>query len=79
MFAKTQEIKAALQEKWADVEKLDGIVEGHPEAKHGTVSNYLIESKAMKMHSCHHAVEGAQLATTHYRVLESTSDLALVS
>jgi 23S rRNA pseudouridine1911/1915/1917 synthase len=79
LFAKSAEVKDRLQAAWSAVEKTYwAVVEGRPASAAGTVTSYLSESKAMKVHSRRFPTKDAQLATTHFRVAKAHDGLALL-
>ncbi len=79
LFAKSEEIKQALQKNWSHVEKIYlAIVDGTPSPAAGSTKSYLIESKSRQVFIHHRALPGAKLATTHYRTLQSRGDLSLM-
>ena len=79
LFAKTEEIRDKLQAAWATVEKTYwAIVEGHPPREQGEITSYLTEGKSLRVTSSPRSSKGAQLATTHYRVLQRRENLSLL-
>lgn len=79
LFAKSVEVQKKLQDAWSSVEKIYwAVVVNRPSSDAGTVTNYLTESKAMKVHAKNFATEGSQLATSHYRVVKAHDGLALL-
>lgn len=79
LFAKSAEVKQRLQDAWSAAEKIYwAVVEGRPASEAGTITSYLTESDAMKVHSKNFPTEGSQLATTHYRVVKTHDRLALL-
>jgi 23S rRNA pseudouridine1911/1915/1917 synthase len=79
LFAKSSAVKERLQDHWSAVQKTYwAIVEGQPIASQGTITSYLTESKSLKVFSSDHPAQGARLATTHYRVLQSREGLSLL-
>ena len=80
LFAKDERAKGLLQEAWPTVEKTYwAIVEGRPDEGQGTISTYLAEStKSLKVFVCGKESQGARLAVTHYRVLQTRNSLSLV-
>jgi len=72
IFAKSEQVKEDLQESWADTEKYYlALVEGHPAEKEGTLENWIRENAAQISYVCPEGTEGAQFASTQYRVLKS--------
>ncbi len=79
IFAKSEEIKEALQENWAENEKIYlALVEGHPRQREGTIQNWLKENAALQVYICHENTPGAQLAVTHYQVLHTYATKSLL-
>ncbi|HAN17355.1 MAG: RNA pseudouridine synthase [Bacteroidetes bacterium GWC2_33_15] len=75
MYAKSMDIQKKLQESW-DETVLDRIyvalVEGSVEKNEGTITSWLKESVALKMHSSSYD-NGGQKAITHYKVLKKNN------
>jgi len=70
LFAKTPEIKDALQKNWRETEKLYwAFVEGQPPRKEGIIKSWLRESPSHRVYSCKKGPR-AKYAVTHYRQLE---------
>lgn len=77
VFARTEEVKRALQDNWSSVQKeYLAVVHGTPQEKTATITSHLRENKAMNVYSTHDA-DGA-LAITHYTVRESNAKYALL-
>ncbi len=80
MFAKSMEIQEKVQKTW-DETILDRIyvalVEGNVEKEEGTITSWLKESVALKMHSAPYD-NGGQKAITHYKVLEKNKYFSLL-
>jgi 23S rRNA pseudouridine1911/1915/1917 synthase len=78
LFAKTLEIKDALQKNWSETEKLYcALVEGHPPRKEDTIKSWLKESPIHKVYSCPKGPH-AKYAVTHYRQLKEYLRYALL-
>ena len=76
MFARSRALQATLQQNWKNVtKKYLAVVEGTPAKPEGTLRDSLVESKSLRMHRVE---RGGVLAITHYRVLRSGRDNALV-
>ena len=76
IFARSQSIQATLQRNWKDVTKRYlAIVEGMPSDASGTLRDYLMESKSLKVHRV--AKEG-ESAITHFRVVRTFSKWSLL-
>src|SRR5271170_3548570 len=76
MFARSRAIQTTLQQDWKNVtKKYLAVVEGTPAKPEGTLRDSLVESKSLRMHRVE---RGGVLAITHYRVLRSGRDNALV-
>jgi 23S rRNA pseudouridine1911/1915/1917 synthase len=81
MYAKNQHVQELLQEAWnTNVTERTylAIVEGVPEKEKDTISSYLRESKAYKVHSSRNSVPGSEKAITHYEILINTGDYSLL-
>ncbi|MGE0088051.1 MAG: RluA family pseudouridine synthase [Bacteroidales bacterium] len=80
MFAKSMEIQEKIQKTW-DETILDRIyvalVEGNVEKEEGTITSWLKESVALKMHSAPYD-NGGQKAITHYKVIEKNRYYSLL-
>lgn len=79
MFSKSEKLKHDLQENWNDIVETRGyiaLVEGHLKKKHGTIKNYLAESKTQKVYIGNSS--NGKLAITHYRVIKETKYNSLV-
>jgi len=80
LFAKTEEVKESLQKDWKDIVKeriYTALVEGVIKDEEGTVSSWLTESKAMKVHSSSYD-NGGKLAVTHYKKIRGNKDYTLL-
>jgi 23S rRNA pseudouridine1911/1915/1917 synthase len=78
VFAKTAEVKEALQSGWEDVEKrYEAVVEGRLPEPRGTLECHLDETNRFKVFVVPRA-EGMRHAVTHYRVLGATPKRSLV-
>ena len=80
MYAKSQRIQKALQEKWNDniLERTYlAVVEGKPEKPVGKVISYLVESKALIMYSSQNPELG-QKAVTYYEVTKTSKKHSLL-
>ncbi|MCI9629761.1 RluA family pseudouridine synthase [Thomasclavelia cocleata] len=78
MFAKNEVIKNKLQNNWNTIVSKRGylaIVEGKLRKKHGTIKNYLAESKTQMVYITNNK---GKLAITNYKVLKESSDNSLV-
>ena len=80
LFAKSEEVKEALQEKWNEIveERLyTALVEGVVRKKEGTISSWLKESKTFKVYSSP-TDNGGQHAVTHYKKVQSSKQFSLL-
>lgn len=78
VFAKTPQVKEALQSAWDEVEKrYEAVVEGRPPDPRGTLECHLDETNRFKVFVVPRA-EGMRHAVTHYRVLASARGRSLV-
>ncbi len=73
VFARTEEVKYALQNAWKSVtKKYHAIVQGTPQPEKGTFRSALVEeSDSLRVHSTRPSHEDAKPAVTHYRVLRT--------
>ncbi|MFC7060910.1 RluA family pseudouridine synthase [Halobacillus seohaensis] len=80
MFAKSEKIKHQLQNSWRSVVKertYIALVEGKVKQAKGTITSWLKESSALRMHSSTKPNEG-QHAVTHYKRLQSNQFFSLL-
>jgi 23S rRNA pseudouridine1911/1915/1917 synthase len=79
LFAKTPEVKEALQKNWKETEKFYcALVEGHPPEREGTIRSWLKESPDLRVRSRPEGPE-AKYAVTHYRQLKEYPRHTLLS
>lgn len=79
LFAKSADVRDRLQAAWDGAEKTYlAIVEGSPASVSGTVDNYLMEGKNLRMQARTAPVTGAARAISRYRVLSQRGSLSLV-
>lgn len=80
LFAKSEELKEKLQNNWKEIVKeriYTALVEGEIKKDAGTISSWLTESKAMKVHSSPKD-NGGQHAVTHYRKIRANKEYSLL-
>ena len=78
VFAKSEEAKLRLQEKWPETEKKYlAVVHGKCRKRSETITTYLAENKAHVVYSTSDPAKG-KLSHTAYRVLRQTKDFALL-
>lgn len=78
LLAKSEPAMDAIKDKWEETEKhYFALVEGIPPNAEGTIKSWLIEDKAMKMHSVK-GTDGAKLAITHYKTLRTINNYSLL-
>lgn len=76
VFAKRAEVKQRLQKRWQESKKkYYAVVEGIPEKSSGRVASYLKENKILRVFS---AKSGGKHSVTHYRVVRSGREYALL-
>lgn len=79
LFAKNEETKDWLQERWADFSKnYITVVEGHPKKNSDTFVSYLSQDKILRVISGPERT-GARKAQTYYEVLVSGKNYSLLS
>jgi len=81
MYAKSEHVQKLLQEAWnTNVTERTylAIVHGVPEKEKDTISSYLRESKAYKVHSSKNSVPGSEKAITHYETLMNAGNYSLI-
>jgi RluA family pseudouridine synthase len=78
IFAKSREIKSALQDQWKAVEKkYIAVVHGTLAKKQDIITSYLAENKAFVVYSTTDAKKG-KLSKTAYKVIKESADFSLV-
>ncbi|WP_318614024.1 RluA family pseudouridine synthase [Sporosarcina sp. YIM B06819] len=80
LFAKSEEVKEALQTNWAKVVKervYIALVEGTVRKKAGKIASWLKESKTFKVYS-NPTDNGGQHAVTHYKTLQANKQFSLL-
>lgn len=79
LFARSAGIRDELQAAWDTVEKTYlAIVDGGPRQDSGTIENYLLEGKNLRMQAFDRPRDGAQRAVSRFRVLATRGPYALV-
>ncbi|WP_428305877.1 RluA family pseudouridine synthase [Lacipirellula sp.] len=79
VFARSEEMKQALQGKWNEADKRYlAVVEGKPAAGEGVISSHLDESQPYLVYSVRQPNEQTRPAVTNYRVLKRGEEYALV-
>ncbi len=72
LFAKTEEVKYALQDDWNDIileRKYIAVTEGIPEKKEGTVTSWLHDNPSTMAVTSSPYDDGGKKAVTHYKVI----------
>ncbi len=81
LFAKSEEIKYALQDNWNDIVKFRGysaVIEGSPDENSGQIRSYLRETDTHFVYSA--KIEGdGKLSITNYEVVLQNEDYSLVA
>ncbi|MFP4664423.1 MAG: RluA family pseudouridine synthase [Bacteroidales bacterium] len=80
IFAKNEEVKRKMQDNWKDMVSdriYLALIEGKPEPWSGSITSYLYESKALKVHVTDNPEEGDK-AVTHYKILKGNKDYTLL-
>lgn len=80
MFAKSQEVQKLVQETWGPTTKerhYVAVVQGVIDPKNGTYSSYLVESKALIVHSTQNKNFGV-FAETHYETIKANQYFSLL-
>ncbi|HCM89748.1 MULTISPECIES: RluA family pseudouridine synthase [Vagococcus] len=80
IFAKNEKTKLILQENWKDLvsERLyTALVEGNVKKEKETITSWLTESKAFKIHSCPFD-NGGKKAVTHYKKIRDNQNYSLL-
>ena len=80
IFAKTEQAKRKLQDKWDSVEKeYFAVVEGVPSPEEGTLVHWLQEDQGgFRVHASEEKNRFGEKATTHYRVVSKRDRRALL-
>lgn len=79
LFAKNEKIKKVLQDHWNENVTKRGyiaVVEGNLKKKHGTIKNYLAESKTQNVYIANK--QTGKLAITNYRVIKETRKFSML-
>jgi len=80
LFAKSEPVKRRLQDTWNDTvleRSYIALVEGTIEKPNCTITSYLYEDKAFRMHSSPYPAKG-QKAITHYTTLKKNKNYSLL-
>ncbi len=78
VFAKSENAKHRLQDKWEETEKKYlAVVHGHMPRREDTITSYLAENRAKMMYSTDDPQKG-KLARTAYKVLKETRNKSLL-
>ncbi len=80
LYAKTEAMKEALQQDWHTIVKeriYTALVEGEVAEAEGTIKSWLMESKAMKVHSYNYD-NGGKYAVTHWKKVRNNKDFSLL-
>lgn len=79
LFARSPEVRDQLQSNWEAVAKTYlAVVEGKPREPEGTVENYLLEERSLRVRAVPHPRESAKRAVTHYKLLTSCERYSLL-
>ncbi len=79
VFARTEEVKYALQRAWKSVtKKYHAVVQGTLTPPKGTLRSVLVESDTLRVHSAKPSHEDAKPAITHYQTIRSGTEFSLV-
>ena len=80
MFARSIEVQQILQHNWKELvfeRKYVAVTSGNSKLKDGSITSYLIESKALKVYSTKDEDNG-KIATTHYKTLKRKEPYSLM-
>lgn len=78
IFAKTEEVKFYLQDRWKEFYKTYfAVVHGVPREREGLITSYLLENKAFKVYSTKDT-SCAKLAKTAYRLIDENGKFSLL-
>ncbi|AQP53396.1 RNA pseudouridine synthase [Vagococcus penaei] len=81
LFAKNEQVKHLLQDTWKETveERMyTALVEGSVTKESGTITSWLTESKAFKMHFHSSDKYGGKKAITHYKKIRGTKEFSLL-
>ncbi|MDA8172014.1 MAG: RluA family pseudouridine synthase [Nitrospiraceae bacterium] len=79
LFAKSEEVKRALQEGWEKTLKhYNALVEGRPPRDEGTIEGWLCARGVSLMRSCPASSAEARRAVTHYRIIRAGRRFSLL-
>jgi tRNA pseudouridine32 synthase/23S rRNA pseudouridine746 synthase/23S rRNA pseudouridine1911/1915/1917 synthase len=78
VFAKTEQAKHFLQEKWKEfTKKYVAVVHGQLAEKEGIIESYLVENSANRMYSVNNSEKG-KFSKTGYKILKENSKFSLL-
>ncbi|GHT43168.1 pseudouridine synthase [Bacteroidia bacterium] len=80
LFAKNRDVQMEMQERWHEIvtERVYvAVVEGVPAKEEDTITSFLRESKAFKVHAAYQGGAGKQ-AVTHYRLMRKNAEYAML-
>jgi 23S rRNA pseudouridine1911/1915/1917 synthase len=79
LFARSAEVRDALQANWESVTKTYlAVVEGAPAPSDGVIENYLTEGRDLRVRASAHAKKDAKRAVSRYKVRASRGGYSLV-
>lgn len=79
IFARSEAVRDTLKSNWPSVEKTYlAVVEGAPVKPEGTIENYLIERRDLRIKTCEAERPDAKRAVSHYRVVKTRGKFSLV-
>jgi 23S rRNA pseudouridine1911/1915/1917 synthase len=79
IFARTEEVKFAIQRAWKSVtKKYHAVVQGALVPPQGTLKSNLVESDSLRVHSTRPSHEDAKPAVTHYKTIRVGNEFSLV-
>jgi 23S rRNA pseudouridine1911/1915/1917 synthase len=79
LFARSAEIRDRLQANWDRVTKTYlAVVEGEPKPPEGTIDNFLIEGRDLRVRASNRSHANAKQAVTRYRVTATRGNYSLV-
>jgi 23S rRNA pseudouridine1911/1915/1917 synthase len=79
LFARSAEVRDWLQANWDCGRKTYlAVVDGRPNPTEGSVDNFLVEKKDLRVSAFAHFREGAKRAISHYRTIATRASYSLV-
>ncbi|HEV3385945.1 MAG TPA: RluA family pseudouridine synthase [Gemmata sp.] len=79
LFARSAEIRDHFQAHWGLVKKTYlAVVEGQPKSPEGTIENFLLEGRNLRVRMCNKETANARRAVSRYRLIANRGNYSLV-